>query len=697
MNEVKQIKRYITIAAMLLSINFSYCQLPKSAFVEFGGLKKNTLVYFQNYTTDIVRPGESINMVFYFTPQFTELGSRKGSTATEMQKPKPEYSKPIVNKYYEYQKNYYGEWDVSYKDGNRIFNRSFLDIFDIDSGRLFIVRDNQSKFGIIKKDGSTVVPYIYRFIDPAFGMTKFLLAYKESGVKDVIDYNGKVLYSGIFKNDDNLYKTNEGKIGLFTRNFLMLPVYDEIQPYIINQNEVQLCSFKYNNQKGIVLKDTVFYPINFNNFFIDKDRIVIENDSKKLIYDQSLNLLFDSKCENYIINQDSTYFIYKENIWHWVDYLGKEMSNVKIEGTPYLMRKSSIFGSIYFYENNKQKVYFNKKNTIPDLTAYKDVVFAESKLSYIAKTHENKFHILNRYFKNVIQKEFDNLIFNGVNLSMLKGNQLFSVDTFGNQTLINTSFNYIDTKEVLSNSISKIENLAFYKKGNKYGLQYKGKWTEPFIDYIIESKKNNEGKSFSPKIIFIANNLMGMLLDDTLLYPSKYFSFEEVNNMIVAKKSLQLFDVLDKKGKVILEDLSAPKAKNHGIKNGKDLFFSEDNKGNLIVRNDLTFVNSFYDGPFHVSKNGKFGILEKVNFQTLNPVYSSISREFYYNGERYVIVQTDQNKFGIYNAKGFLIADPIYDKISYLENRWEIIGNGKQISFERLLKLKKYDSIFLDK
>ncbi len=121
---------------------------------------------------------------------------------------------------------YYGKksndkWDVIGLDGSLLFDTEFIDVVCIDKN-IFLIRNDENKFGVINTNKDVFIPFNYKFIDIMHYRDSLLLGYSIDGTKQIFSPEGKVLHSGDFLIEDGFIK-EKNLTGLITSNFIIKP------------------------------------------------------------------------------------------------------------------------------------------------------------------------------------------------------------------------------------------------------------------------------------------------------------------------------------------------------------------------------------------------------------------------------------------------------------------------------------------
>lgn len=656
---------------------------------------QDTIVFSQNLqeqVTYFTHPGKN-QIVKIAEMNFNKIVSRQSLklASLDYRLNQPNYNKKIpFNDYklkiftsiYFYGQKENERWDVYGMDDKLVFKKDFIDIVNLGND-LFLVRNDEDNFGLINKAGKTILPFIYRYIHKELS---FLIGYRSDGQEEILTLEGKSIFKGKIKygyeyiEQNNLY-------GILTKKYFIPPILDFIYYY----NEYNdLLSFSSSGSKGLVYKEKIYFPLEHDNISFMGNYIELTEKEKKLYYDLNMNQMFSKNYTDYVYNNnDSSFFVKLKDKWLWLDWKGNRINNEEYIIKPTFFRTSRIYGNVYYIIIGEEKLYFNKKNNFPKLSGIKDLYAFYNVPHYFAQKKDSA-EILNRFLVKIGSGKYTDAIgFN--NKILLKDGQgkYCVMDTFGRVSNFDFGFEFIEAKSPDKKLITQQNDIKYYKSNGKFGLEIEGKWTVPFIDRINYDHYNDF-------LIFESNQLIGLITSDTLLFPTMYRSFLSEDNLIRAEKYNGFFDLLDMKGKIIMQNLKPDYrlSKSYGVKDGTPIFYKTDLDGNLIKVENLKFISQIYSA-FIVEQNGMQGLLDE-DLKLIIDTKFKVIESFYYNSNSYLKVQTKDNKFGLYDKKGAIILDPIYNQIIKQSDTVIVKIDGKEIDFNRLLKREKYNELFID-
>lgn len=660
-----------------------------------GLIFQDTIVFSQNlldHVTFFTHSGKN-QIVKIAEMDFNKIISRQSLklASLDYRLSQPNYNKKIpFNDYklkiftsiYFYGQKENERWDVYGPDDKRVFKKDFIDILNLGN-ELFLVRNDDDIFGVINIAGKTIVPFNYKYIHKEWG---FLIGYRSDGQEEILTLEGKSIFKGKIKYGDEYIEQNN-LYGILTKKYFVPPILDFIHYY----NEYNdLLSFSSSGSKGLVYREKIYFPLEHDNISFIGNYIELTEKEKKLYYDFNMNQIFSKNYSDYVYNNsDSSFFVKLNDKWLWLDWKGNRINNEEYIIKPTFFRTSRIYGNVYYIINGEEKLYFNKKNNFPKLSGIKDLYAFYNVPHYFAQKKDSA-EILNRFLVKIGSGKYTDAIgFN--NKILLKDGQgkYCVMDTFGRVSNFDFGFEFIEAKSPDKKLITQQNDIKYYKSNGKFGLEIKGKWTVPFIDRINYDHYNDF-------LIFESNQLIGLITSDTLLFPTMYRSFLSEDNLIRAEKYNGFFDLLDMKGKIIMQNLKPDYrlSKSYGVKDGTPIFYKTDLDGNLIKVENLKFISQIYSA-FIVEQNGMQGLLDEELKLIIDTKFKVIE-SFYYHSKSYLKVKTNDNKYGLYDQKGAIVLDPIYDQITKQSDKVAVKIDGKEVDFNRLLKREKYNELFID-
>jgi hypothetical protein len=669
-----KIFRFTIFLILVFNNTYLFSQNLQDIITHFNNPGKNQIVKIGAMDFINIEPKKSLKLA--------SMDYKYNQPSYDKNIPFNKYKVKIFTSLYFYGQKENERWDVYGLDDKLVFKKDFIDIVNLGSD-LFLVRNDDDIFGIINKKGKTIVPFIYKYLHKEWS---FLIGYRLDGENEILTLEGKSIFKGQINYGDQYIKHNS-TYGILTKNYFVYPSLNDIV-YFENQD---LLKFDFEGRKGLISKGKIFFPLEYNNISFQNNILILENEGKKLLFDDEMNQLFNKNITDYVDNNDSTYFVQLENKWLWLDSKGNKISIEEYNSMPILFRRSSIFGNIYYIVKNEEKVYFNKKNNFPKLSGIRDLYLLNTLPHYFAQKKDSA-EILNRFLLKISSGKYVEATGFKDKILLKKENGQFCVmDTFGRVSNFDTKIATVDEKNFDKKLINQHYNIKYYKSNGKFGIERNGKWTVPFIDRLFINQDHSLDFLF-----FEYNNLKGIITKDTILYPTVYKSFTSEHNLIRADKTNGFFDLLDINGKIVLQNLLPEYrlSKSYGVKNDVPMFYKTDLDGKLITVENLKYITLIAD-KYVVEQNGLLGVLDQDLKLIIDVKYEYIE-SIYYNSKSYIKVSTKDNKYGLFDIKGNIVLEPKYDQITGHSDSVLVKLDGKDVNFNKLIKREKYNELFID-
>ncbi len=667
--------KFIIYLFLCLSVINLQSQDVKDFFVEIDKSKNCSPLSFSEVDFSIFYPGKSIDLV---RMDMSTLRGRamKLSYANE-------FTMVLYGEYCIYGKKNNGRWVVINYQEKLIFEDDFLDIQHVYKG-YFLVRNDEGNFGIVNVDGKVVIPFNYRFLDTSNFKDGFVLGYLLNGQKQLISSSGFIYYTGSYVlNKNNIYQDNY--YGLISKGYFIHPVFDEIS--VITEHELIL--FTYEGKKGILNNTGIVFPAKYDSYQIINNNILFKKGN--IFLNKNMQPIFSGRVTECIRNADSDFFIKRNNKWEWLDINENPIRDYEIKDRPRFFRMSGIYGNIYYYTVNGENFYFNRNNTLPEIKGYSNIEFLHPFPFYRAERGDST-SLLDRHFIKIVTRPYEVIFPTKNNLMVDSSGTFLIMDTLGLTKNLNAQIIFLDTI-INESQILQNHNLKYYKFNEKFGIYYKGKWTEAFIDRIGSGHFLSYGISID-KLFFKAGELTGFITEDTLIFPTVYSHFADVNQFIKGVK-LNTFDVLDTKGNILLHNLDNTYiSDNVGYKNGSYILYGIDyNKDFHVIQcEDVRPIDKNF---WVVKKDGKYGVFDKEFNKIVNVLYHDI-KYFFYDKKLFFVVTNKNGKQGLYDIHGSQLMKVKYDEIYKKNNEVKILYKKKDVSFDKILKKQLYESLFID-
>lgn len=594
-----------------------------------------------------------------------------------------DYKLKIFTSIYFYGQKENERWDVYGMDDKLVFKKDFIDIVNLGND-LFLVRNDEDNFGLINKAGKTILPFIYRYIHKELSV---LIGYRSDGQEEILTLEGKSIFKGKIKYGDEYIEQNN-LYGILTKKYFIPPILDFIYYY----NEYNdLLSFSSSGSKGLVYKEKIYFPLEHDNISFMGNYIELTEKEKKLYFDLNMNQMFSKNYTDYVYNNsDTSFFVKLKDKWLWLDGKGNRINNEEYNIKPTFFRTSRIYGNVYYIINGEEKLYFNKKNNFPKLSGIKDL-FAFYNVPHYFAQKKDSAEILNRFLVKIASGKYVDAMGIKDKILLKKENgQFYFMDTFGRVTDVDPNIAIVDEKNFNRKLITQHGNIKYYKADGKFGIEINGKWTVPFIDKFINQHHSIDF------LFFEYNSLFGLLTKDTILYPTVYKFINNEDNLMRADKTNGFFDLLDMKGKIIMQNLKPDYrlSKSYGVKDGTPIFYKTDLDGKIITVENLKLMSLISNG-FIVEKNGLLGVLDEDLKLIIDVKYKYIE-SIYFNSKSYIKVTTKDYKYGLFDLKGDIVLEPKYNQITRHSDDVIVKLDGKKLDFSRLLKREKYNELFID-
>jgi hypothetical protein len=435
----------------------------------------------------------------------------------------------------------------------------------------------------------------------------------------------------------SLFKNDDNKIGVLKDNKIIInPIYDQIEP--INKNYI----VTKNNKKGL----------------IDSSEFLI------------LPIIFDS-----IEATPQSFIVKKEDRWESFDLKGKRILKAQNNKIVYSCATSN-FSLIKNKKSNELEIYiFGKKSKYRSNTI---ILFNNATIL----KQEEKYGLLYEG-EMFLDFEYDNITLDGESLEEKFADKM-QEDKF------------IDVNDKLSH--------FFVEKDKKFGLYLDKQLIVPIdLDEINYQK-------FKPNtVIFKKNKLRGAFIFETHKLIEPNFDFIIDQNFVYDSdsndnlKHLKLrkdgyFGIIDYSLNEILpivyDEIKMDENKlNYIVKRNSKIGLT-DKDGKIvipIIYDKLEKYLPIKEGLYKVEKDNKVGIINSNN-QIIIPIeFKKITEDL-----NLILVETENDKYGLYNLEGEKVLEPFYDLIvasdagfitspksilALKDNKYSLVDNGLNIHF----------------
>jgi hypothetical protein len=317
-----------------------------------------------------------------------------------------------------------------------------------------------------------------------------------------------------------------------------------------------------------------------------------------------------------------------------------------------------------YYDHEKIDFYKNKRDT----TAFN-----------IAKSHGaiGMYNFLKSYPKSTLTKNAERLRDEFIFKSSIEQNDFESFDRF---------IQLHQQNEFKSAAIDSLYTLTF-----KYeNLEWLGRLLQSYPSEIYASKSldlylykhyaENKSKPALPSIEYFNENLQNKirLLNS---YPTRPF-------LIFNKDEEPVYFIGEDGNKIIETGFQEAQMPINGIS-----IVSKNNTSNLSSIEGKSLLVGTYDDlenifPYHYIflKNGKYGLLNALGHILINPIYDELS----YDKNQQVLIALKNKKFGLITCFNNIILPFDFDNISDIKNGICIVKKNEQLSFYRI-NSKKFD------
>ncbi len=561
----------------------------------------------------------------------------------------------------------------NYKSNTFIINPIYQTIHSPYGKKYFYVVQKDDKFGLVKKDGSPLLPieydkisghqiqknnlygYLDKFgkvlIEPKYERVQDQFAVKENGLWGILDSVGNWFVAPQFERIQHFYKGyivfKKNKRGYInpSKNVFIQPIYDDIQRFTGRIKVKKNGFWSVMDDTGKVILPFEFTEIKSHSL----NRLVVKKDSTWGIYSGEGKELQPTIFSEIGGNEEPYEYIpvFQNKKMGWVDEKGDLIIPCKYED----IRSNKRFSfqksphSIFPVKKNNKWGYVdgNGKEIIPFIYNRADPFFEGTAIVCL----DGMMHVIDSTNQKITQIGYENIDLNVMDtIYRVKNNGKYGIIDNKGKTLVPTTYDLLDYKGILRGFLAK--------KNNKYGgitrdgeINFPLIFKEELIGYelgilklldsnpvltngkkLFPTDRKFEKEFFQEYYLTKKGDKIGItnIVDNSTLIPHEYdyitnFSNCELKYFKVKKGGKH--GMVDKNNNIILpieyDGIHGNPEYNILFVNKNGITTVHDFKGKLIIDDEfeLSIGVSIFE-PFGVRKNEKWGYIDR-NGKTVIP------------------------------------------------------------------------------